>query len=371
MKNLGKVSLVGALLLSVSPLITSCGGVGQVIGCSGKETLDVFNWGSYIDEDVLTSFEKEYNVCVNYSTFDSNETAVQKLKSGEVYDVIFPSEYAVEELIEADLLQPIDWSKITTMTQNDVTGGVSSMISELKSSSVSFDFYKYAVPYFWGSVGIVYDTTTVKLADLEAKNWNILKDPTYKVGYYDTSRDAFIAPLKTLGYSMNTTNSSEVNAAVSWLNDQKDIMGSKISYVGDDVIEDMAASNNRYDMAVVYSGDAVYQMMNNSKLSFYKPSVGTNVWVDGMVIHKKSSKVDLAHKFISYMMSDENATANSLYVGYSSVKDSVYQNLLKEDMADYANGYEVTFNETVDEVFRYNEVSRKLINDGWASVKLH
>ena len=382
MKNrLVKISLAAALLAASAPVITSCGGISKVAGCVGKETLDVFNWGSYIDTDVLAAFEKEYNVCVNYSTFDSNETAVEKLKKNEVYDVIFPSDYAVEELMAADLIQPIDWSKVTTMSNstdvntdgtNELATGIKSMANALKHDSNSFDFLKYAVPYFWGTVGIVYDTTKVEASFLEANQWNSLKDGSYKIGYYDSPRDAFIAPLRTLGYSLNTTSEAEIKAATDWLIDQKDKVGkSNLSYVGDDVIEDMASANNRYDMALVYAGDATYQLMENEKLSFFKPTTGTNVWMDGMVIHKKSEKVDLAYKFISYMMRDENARANSLFVGYSSVKSSVYKDLLATDMADYKASYEVIYDEKVDEFFRYNDASKTLMNDAWAQVKLH
>lgn len=370
MRRLIKCAVLSSLILAAAPQLTSCGGMGKVVKCVGKNTLEVFNWGSYIDEEVIADFEKEYDVCVRYSTFDSNETAIQKLKSGEIYDVIFPSEYAVEELIAADLALPIDWSKITSMGKDDVADGVKEILQILKDGDRPFDFLKYSVPYFWGMVGIVYDTTTVSKDELIAKNWEILRDPQYTVGYYDSSRDGFIAPLKTLGYSMNTRSEKEVAEAVTWLNEQKDRMGDKISYVGDDVIEDMANRNNRYDMGVVYSGDAVYQMMNNDKLDFFKPR-GTNVWLDGMVVHKKSEKVDLAYKFISYMMEDRNAERNSLYVGYSSSKQSVYQDLLRGEMRDYASAYQTEFDHDRDEVFRYDEVSRDLINDGWASAKLH
>lgn len=378
MKGLKKVLVFTALVSLAVPAASSCG-VAKVVKCIGKEKLDVFNWGSYIDPAVIEAFEAENDVCVNYSTFDSNETAVEKLKKNEVYDVIFPSEYAIEQLISEDLIATIDWSKITSISNsldeevdgtNHLVSGLKGMINSLKNANSSVDFLNYTVPYFWGTVGIVYDTTVVPLSQIEEKQWDILKDNTYTVGYYNSSRDGFMIPLKELGYSVNTTNSSEVDDAKAWLIDQKKTLGSKLSYVGDDVIEDMASESNRYDMAVVYSGDATYMMQENEKLSYYKPTIGTNVWVDGMVIHKEAKNVELAYKFINFMMEDENAEANSLYVGYSSVKANIYEKLLNGDFVDQSASYEITFDKEKDEMFRYNPTSKKLIDDAWADVKL-
>ncbi len=379
MKKIVKVCALALLTTMVAPSLTACQGAGKVLDCLNKDSIDVFNWGSYIDPDVIERFEQENGVCVNYSTFNSNESAVEKLKKNEVYDIIFPSEYAVEELVAEDLLQPIDWSKITSISNNLVIGNngindiedeVKSIINDMKTSANPFDFTTYAVPYFWGSVGIVYDTTKVSAADLVAKQWDILQDKRFTVGYYDSSRDGFMIPLKQLGYSMNTTNQSEVDAAETWLKTQKAVLGNNISYVGDDVIEDMAASNNRYDMAVVYSGDATYMMAENSKLNFYKPTIGTNVWLDGMVIHKQSTKLDLVYKFINHMMEDESAKANSVFVGYSSVKAKAYQEICAEDYADQVAAYKVVYNRQVDEVFRFNKASKRMIDNGWANAKL-
>ncbi|MFA6738756.1 MAG: ABC transporter substrate-binding protein [Bacilli bacterium] len=365
---------------------TSSCGVVELVQCIGKDQLKIFNWGSYIDPELLQAFEEEYDVCVSYTTYGSNEEAIAKLKSGEVFDIIVPSDYGIEQLVQEDYIQPIDWTRVTSVQPNDEDAETPQLANDLQvvldklsagtEQKTGFDYLTYAVPYFWGSVGIVYDTTTVTLDELEDQQWNIFsnKVPGRDYAYYDTSRDAFTPALKQSGYSINTTTAAEIQEAKQWLINQKQALGSSLSYVVETVIEDMAATTtngdpaNRYDLAYMYSGDAVYAMSENSALSFFKPTVGTDIWVDGMILHKDAPQMDHAYEFINFILRPENAKTNSLYVGYSSPLEAVYTDLLANEFSDYAHAYRIQVGLN-DEIYRFDPAAKRLIDDAWVEVK--
>ena len=260
-------------LLAVSALaLTGCG--------KSKETLKIYNAGEYIDTSLISKFEKENKCKVVYETFDSNETMYTKIMSGENYDVLVPSDYMIERLIKEDKLEKIDWDKITNKDNlNPDTLGQAYDPNQ-----------EYAVPYFYGTVGILYDTTVVDEKDL-ADGWNLLNNTKYKdnIYMYDSERDSFMIALKALGYSMNTTDKSEIDQAYQWLIEQRDSMNP--IYAGDDVIDNMISGNKA--MAVVYSGDGAYIMSENEKLDFFEPEEGTNTWYDAMVIMKGTKHSEL------------------------------------------------------------------------------
>ena len=232
-----------------------------------KETLKIFNAGEYIDPDLITEFEKEYNCRIIYETFDSNESMYTKIMSGETYDVLVPSDYMIERLIKENRLAEIDWSSLSNSDNlnKDIMGK-------------AFDSEnKYSVPYFYGTVGILYDKTVVKEEDLK-DGWNLLKNTRYKnnIYMYDSERDAFMIALKALGYSINTDKKEEIDEAYNWLIEQRVTMNPVD--VGDDVMDNMIAGNKA--LAVVYSGDAAYIMAENKNLEFFNPDEGTNEWFD-------------------------------------------------------------------------------------------
>lgn len=364
-----KFSVVGLMVVMLVPLatmISSCALV-RFFTCMGKESITVYNWGEYVDPSLLTQFENENNVCVDYVTFDSNETAVTRVKS-EVFDIIVPSDYAIEQLASEGLIQKLDWSKIEIKPEEDLAEGLLAILNNLKDQDDGFDFLEYAVPYFWGNVGIIYHNTIDGVEeDLEELNWDIVKNPKYSVLYYDSSRDAFMAPLKQLGYSMNTSNDDEINEAEAWLNAQRQQLGeNKLRYVGDEVLSLMQAGS--YDLGLVYSGDAIWIMEENDEYSFYTPSNGTNVWADGMVIHKDSKKVDLAYAFINFMSTKDASYANTLYTGYNASNKEAFEDALENDYADYADVYNYVMQEN-DEIYRYNPVSKSKIDEAWLRVK--
>lgn len=212
--------------------VTACGGKDKdefdPIAVFGADTLNVFNWNEYIGDNVIRNFEKKYNVRVNYSLFDSNEAMYTKLLSDTRYDILVPSDYMIERLMEEKLIQPLDNSKLHNLGNLDEQ--VIKLRDEYDPGGV------YSVPYFWGSVGLVYNKNKVSLNELEEEGWNILKNPKYKgrIYIYDSERDAFMVALKALGYSMNTENMDEIAAADKWLIELHETM--EPAYVCDEEI---------------------------------------------------------------------------------------------------------------------------------------
>ncbi|WP_249029901.1 ABC transporter substrate-binding protein [Tannockella kyphosi] len=297
MNKMFKMFLASLLVVG----LTGCGSSD-----SDKETLKVFNWGEYIDEDVLDAFEEEYDCNIIYETFDTNESMYVKLQGGNSYDVMIPSEYMIEKLIEEDLIQEIDMSLMTNLDglNQDV------LYQDFDPENV------YWVPYFCGNVGIVYDTTIVDQEDVE-EGWSLLMNEKYagNIYMYNSVRDSFIPALKSLGYSMNSTDETEIAEAAQWLIDQREIMDPV--YVGDEVIDSMIRGEKA--IAVLYSGDAATVLAENEDMAFYLPEEeGTNYWFDGMVLSKDCENVELATAFMNYMISDEVALLNTLEVGYYS-----------------------------------------------------
>lgn len=355
------------LLGFLSVNLTGCG-INRIARCQNLPKLNVFNWGEYIDIDVITDFEFKHNVCVNYSTFSDNETAITKMRT-EKYDVVFPSEYAIEQLRNEGQIEKIDWSKLSVDKNTVFADPLNTLLNNMKES-LNYDFLEYAVPYLWGSVGIVYNPKKVPLEVLQKENWDILKNKDYNSVFYDSSKDAYMIALKQLGYSMNTTNLDEIKEATKWLEDVVKTNRKNISFLTDEILDSMPRLD--YDLAVCYSGDANYIMEKNWNLKFYKPTTGTNVWVDGMVIPKNSENKDLAYQFIDFLLTDDAAYDNSLYVGYTSPIKSVYEEIIgvEGDFYHLRDSYQVDVNEK-DELYKYLGPDIKaLIEGNWLKIKI-
>ncbi|MDY0210561.1 MAG: ABC transporter substrate-binding protein [Acholeplasma sp.] len=352
------VALIALVLVGTT--LTGCG-VVRSITCMNKEKLALFNWGEYIDPALIKAFEKENDVCVTMSTFDSNESAITKMKT-QSFDLIIPSDYAVEQMVEEELLQTMDWSKITTFNrETDLASGLQSILD-----NVEFDILSYGVPYFWGNVGVLYNKDNVSLEILQAKEWEIFNEDL-DIAFYDSSRDGFMVALKNLGYSMNTEEASELNEAENWLSDlaRKD----NVVFLTDEILDDMVKLS--YDIALTYSGDAIYLMSEQEKLGFYVPTTGTNVWVDTMVIPKNAKNTDLAYAFINFMLTYDSQMANTEYVMYTTVRQDVYTELITEgsDFYEYVDAYNVVIH-TNDEVYGYNAVTKTFMSDAWARIRV-
>ncbi|MFA6801562.1 MAG: extracellular solute-binding protein, partial [Acholeplasmataceae bacterium] len=181
--------------------------------CSSGPTLRLYNWGEYIDDALVEAFEDTYDISVKQIAFDSNEVAVTQMKAGNQYDLVIPSDYAIEQLASENLIDPIDWSKITTFNKDsDIATGLESVLTEVSAGSNGFDILEYSVPYFWGNVGILYNTTVVDQTDLTG--WDVLLDSaTYEIAFYNSSRDAYMQAMFATGTNdINNPTTAEFDA---------------------------------------------------------------------------------------------------------------------------------------------------------------
>ena len=323
------------------------------------QTLHIYNWGEYTGENIIADFEEETGATVVQENFDSNEQMYIKVANKEPYDILVPSDYMIERLIQEDLLQKLDHSKLTCMDK--LADSVKGLPYDPNN--------EYSVPYFWGTVGIVYDKRKVDVKDLEEEGFGIFLNEKYKgdVYLYDSERDSFMMALKTLGYSMNTTNEQEIQEAYEWLVQCVETMDTEI--VTDEIIDNMA--QGRKALGLIYSGDATYVMDENENMGYYMPKSGTNLWSDAMVIPKNAKNPELAHAFINYASDYAGAYDNSSYVGYTSANQEVMDDIYGEG-GDYEgiNAYIPRTDNPNDEVFVYNEDTKKIMGDLWSRVKI-
>ena len=347
-----------ASLLVVGLCAANIGGRGGSRPYEGQ-TLYLYNWGEYTGENIINDFEETTGASVVMENFDSNEQMFIKVANGEAYDILVPSDYMIQRLIQEDYLQKLDHSKLDCM-------------DKLADAVVGLPYdenNEYSVPYFWGTVGIVYDKTKVDIEDLEKEGYNIFLNEKYRgdIYLYDSERDTFMMALKALGYSMNTEEEEEINAAYEWLIQCVQTMKAEI--VTDEIIDNMA--QGRKALGLIYSGDATYVMSENENMGFYLPEGGTNQWSDAMVIPKNAKNPELAHAFINFASDYEGAYDNSSYVGYTSANQEVMDELSGEG-GDFEgiNAYIPRTDNEKDEVFVYNETTRKIISNLWSKVKI-
>ncbi len=323
------------------------------------QTLRIYNWGEYTGENIIPDFEEETGATVVMENFDSNEQMYIKVANGESYDILVPSDYMIQRLIEEGYLQKLDKSKLTCMDK--LSDAVKGLPYDPNND--------YSVPYFWGTVGIVYDKTKVDIEDLEREGYNIFLDEKYKgdVYLYDSERDSFMMALKALGYSMNTENEAELQEAYEWLVQCVQTMDTEI--VTDEIIDNMA--QGRKALGLIYSGDATYVMAENENMGYFMPETGTNLWSDAMVIPANAQNPDLAHEFINYASDYDGAYDNSSYVGYTSANQEV-MDVLSGEGGEFEgiNAYIPRTDNENDEVFVYNADTKKIISDLWSRVKI-
>lgn len=326
----------------------------------------------YLAEDLIKSFQKEYKVKVKTTPFVSNEAALVKLGL-EKFDLVIPSDYAVEQMMEQDLLLPIDWSLITEVDKE--TGFVDTLydvVDLYKNSDKSVDLLEYMVPYLWGNLGIMYNKNVVTEQELEAEQWGIFARKDLKKAIYDSSRDAFFMALKhTNASSGNTSDNTELNNAEAFLR-TVDKSGSRV-YLTDDILDDMQNPTPAYDIALAYSGDALYVKSQSKKpeIGFYSPSIGTNVFIDAMVIPKTSRYVDLAYAFINHVSEHNNAVLNTIDVGYVSAIKTVYEYMITDKDSyfyPFKEFYIINLRES-DEVFRYVPEAKRQMDERWSKIR--
>lgn len=351
-----------ALFVAAVCMLTVFSGCSSESG-SGTVTINVYNWGEYISDgtddslDVIDEFEKQYpNIKVNYTTFDQNESMYAKIKSGGGnYDVVIPSDYMVNRMIDEGMLEKLDYSNIPNYEN---------IMEEFKSSSWDYDEkYEYSVPYTWGTVGIIYNKTMVtKTVD----SWDILWDSDYsgKILMFDNPRDAFGIAAKKLGYSQNTTDKDEINACAEILKEQKPLVQ---AYVMDQVFDKMISGEAA--VAPYYAGDAVTMIEENPDLEFVIPKEGSNKFVDAMVIPSGLQHKAEAETFINFMCSKEIAKANIEYINYSTPLSNV-----KDALDDEVKNNKIIYPDSGTlkncEVFKYlPEEINTMMDTLWTEIK--
>lgn len=326
-------------------------------GYSGADTLTIYNWGDYIDPDLITEFEKESGLKVIYSTFDSNEAMMTKIEQGgTTFDISVPSEYAISKMKEENLLLPIDKSKLPNLKYIDP-----------RYMNLSFDpNNEYSIPYFWGTVGIVYNPKLVH--GMEFKSWNDLWDPSLRnqILLVDGAREVIGFGLNSLHYSLNDTNEEHLQQAKNKL---KELTPNVKAIVGDEI--KLLLANEEAAVGVVWSGDAAEIIDENDKLTYVVPEEGSNLWFDNMVIPKTAKNVEGAHKFINFMLDPKHAEQNAEYVGYATPNKKALE-LLPEDIRTDERFYprpEVTAKLEV-----YRNLGKKMLahyNDLFLEFKMH
>lgn len=328
--------------------------VQQNSGSTGQ--LVIYNWGDYIDPELIEEFTKETGIQVDYQTFDSNESMYTKIKQGgTTYDIAVPSEYMIDKMIDEDMLIELDHSKIE---------GLDNIGQEFLDQS--FDpGNRYSVPYFWGTLGIIYNK---QMVDTAPKEWEDLWRPEYrnKIMLIDGAREGMGMGLQSLGYSLNSDHPDQLQEAADKL---YQLTPNVKAIVADEIkgymIQEEAA------IAVSFSGEASEMLDGNENLAYVVPSKGSNLWFDNIVIPKTAKNLDAAHRFISFMLRPENALRNAEYVGYSTPNDVAKEMLdseTREDQAFYPSG------ETLDNLEVYDNLGPELLgtyNDLYLQFKMY
>ena len=369
-------SLLLALLLLALPVLglTSCDKAS-----GGTVTLYVYNWGEYMSDgsegtlDVNEMFEEWYyetygvKVEVNYSTYSSNESMYAKLSSGSVnYDVVVPSDYMIERMIAEDMLAELNYDNMPH---------IGNLHPDFFGEEAVYDYYdpdnKYAVPYMYGMIGIIYNTTMVSEDDPSLGSWNLMWDErhTGNILQFNNSRDAFGTAQYFLGLDVNSTDEAEWRLALEKLKEQKPILQ---GYVMDEIFNKM--ENGSAAIAAYYAGDFLSMYENNNDLEFFYPAEGTNLYVDAMCIPKSSENKEIAERYIDFMLTEAPAVANAEYTYYASPNTAVRES---EEYREYMNsikegGYDLMYGTDTVKTSSYKNLGGEqliMLNELWEELK--
>lgn len=346
------ISLVLAVVLSAA-MLCAC-------GSKDENTVYVYNWGEYIDPEVITMFEEETGIKVVYDEFETNEVMYPKVEAGaSVYDVICPSDYMIQKMLDNDMLAEINWDNVPNAKAN--------IGAQYFEQSKGFDpENKYSVPYCWGTVGILYNKTMV---NGPIDSWNVLWDEQYKdnILMQDSVRDAFMVSLKRNGNSMNSVDEAELEAAKNELINQKPLVQAYVvDQVRDKMIGDEAA------IGVIYSGEAIYTQRENPNLEYVIPKEGTNVWIDSWVIPKNCQNKENAEKWINFMCRPDIALLNFDYITYSTPNDAARELIEDEDIKNSSIAFPDLTQYNNLETFSYlGEEADLLYNNLWEEIKAY
>ena len=323
-----------------------------------KQTLTIFNWGEYIDPELIKKFEQETGISVIYETFDSNEALLTKVQSGSTpYDIIIPSDYMINKMRKLNLIKKLDHSKLEGLDN----------IDPQFLDKVFDPGNEYSIPYFWGTLGILYNKTKVP-EDLKFDKWNDLWDSRLQnnILAIDGAREMLGLALQSEGRSVNEKNEVSLNLAEKKL----ELLHPNIKAINSDE-KKMLMINNEAWVSVVFSGDAKSIMEENENMVYALPKEGTNLWFDNIVIPKTSKNEEAAYKFINFMLRPENAYKNALYVGYSTPNmpaKAMLPKEIQEDKAFYPD------EETLKHLEVYQQLGSKwlgIYNDLYLQVKMY
>lgn len=357
--------------LYVTLAVTASVFAAAISGCSRSSQPDnsagelyVYNWGEYIDEEVIDMFEEETGIEVIYDMFETNEEMYPVIEAGGVsYDVVCPSDYMIQKMVENDLLAEINFDNVPNLSQID---------PQYLERSTSFDpENKYSVPYCWGTVGILYNTSKVS-GDQVPTRWADLWNDDFsgEILMQDSVRDAFMVSLKSLGYSMNTTDETELQQATAKLIEQKPLVQ---AYVIDQVRDKMI--NAEAAIGVIYSGEMLYiqeqvkSLGLDYELEYVIPEDGTNVWIDSWVIPANAKNKENAEKWIDFLCRPEIAKMNFEYITYATPNKGAFDLLDQETQNNKALFPDIDALDN-SEVYKYlgSDVDQ-LYNDLWKEVK--
>lgn len=363
-KQITKISRVGNFVMRkvVPALLLVVVVAGNIYysaqkGGGSTNTVVVYNWGEYLDPQVLDLFEKETGIEVIYEEFETNEIMYPKVNSGAIaYDVVCPSDYMIQRMIENELLQEIDFDNIP----NSVNIG-----DTYWRSSEEFDpGNRYSVPYCWGTVGILYNKTMV---EEPIDSWSVLWDEKYtdNILMQDSVRDAFAVALKYLGYSLNSTDLDELTQAQKLLLEQKPLVQ---AYVVDQVRDKMIG--NEAAIGVIYSGEAIYTQRENPDLEYVIPKEGSNIWIDSWVIPKNAEHKENAEKFINFLCRPDIALMNFDYITYSTPNTAARELIEDPDIRNSTIAFPTDEMLVNCETYQYLGVEDdQIYNELWNQVK--
>ena len=372
-KKVFAISMAG--LTAASALLSGCGASGNT-GASGTDSaasgsadggeLYVYNWGEYIDEDVISQFEDETGITVVYDLFETNEEMYPVIEAGAVnYDVVCPSDYMIQKMRENDLLAELNFDNIPNIDQID--------LAYMEMSQAFDPENKYSVPYCWGTVGILYNTRLLDELGVPAPTkWADLWDERLsgEILMQDSVRDAFMVALKKDGYSMNSESKDEIEQAKQELIDQKPLVQAYvIDQVRDKMIGGEAAVGVIYSGEMLYIQDEVANLGLDYDLEYVIPEEGTNLWLDSWVIPKNAKNKENAEKWIDFMCRPEIAKANFEYITYPTPNKGAFE-LLDEDMQNNKAVFPDIDSLKNSEVYQYlGDETDAVYNELWKEVK--
>ncbi|WP_017193405.1 extracellular solute-binding protein [Vaccinium witches'-broom phytoplasma] len=331
-----------------------------------KQTIILFNWGEFIEPSLITEFNKQStNYVIKQSFFSSNELAVNKIKSGDKYDIAILSEYAIEKLNKEDpnLLERIYYDKIDKFKGKKEIGELTKKFKGVYDNKLPQNIKPYTIPYFWGNLGLLYNKERINKDEIQ--NWkNSMMNPEKKISLYNNSFEGIFIGLKATDGNIQNPTSDQIIKAKEWLLDLKNT-NNKLSFVTDQLLDQMKIQGEeKYDISLTYSGDARFLMKQNKNLDFYpfdegdEKERGTNIWVDSIVLPKNANTKG-AYEFINFLLDKKNISKNAEFIGYDSPYKETKNGELQIEIKDG------------DQMYQYNKEIKKEINDSWNEIYAH